>query len=97
MKNGKRMGSVLKLAIGIAAGLFILVVLVRNKRLLYTAAEKLSVFWFRLAAAFLVLFLLNVGLGLLGFFVPVNLMSGLMIAILGIPGVASVCALSVLL
>ncbi|MCW1929628.1 pro-sigmaK processing inhibitor BofA family protein [Bhargavaea beijingensis] len=87
----------MKLAIGIAAGLFLLLVLVRNKRILYTAAEKLSVFWFRLAAAFLVLFLLNVGLGLLGFFVPVNLMSGLMIAILGVPGVASVCALSVLL
>lgn len=87
----------MKFALGTAAVLFVLLICIRNKRIFYTVAEKLSVFWFRLAASFLILFLLNLGAGLAGFFVPINIASGLLIAILGIPGIASVCALSVLL
>jgi len=59
--------------------------------------ERLSVYWFRLAFSFLVLFILNVSAGFIGIHVPVNITSGVVIAVLGIPGLASVCAFALIL
>jgi len=52
--------------------------------------EWLSVFWFRLAFAFLLLFLLNLVGSLVGLDISVNFFSAIIIALLGIPGVCSV-------
>ena len=52
--------------------------------------EWLSIFWFRLACAFLLLFVLNVIGGFIGFEIPLNFFSALTIAVLGFPGVLSV-------
>ncbi|MFB7160001.1 MULTISPECIES: pro-sigmaK processing inhibitor BofA family protein [unclassified Lysinibacillus] len=55
--------------------------------------EGMSVFWFRFAFAFLLLFIIHLGIGYVGYNVPINLFSVFTIAILGIPGVLGVTAL----
>ncbi|MEB2302669.1 pro-sigmaK processing inhibitor BofA family protein [Lysinibacillus xylanilyticus] len=55
--------------------------------------EGMSVFWFRFAFAFLLLFIIHLGIGYAGYNVPINLFSVFTIAILGIPGVLGITAL----
>ncbi|AVK82127.1 hypothetical protein C3943_00370 [Lysinibacillus sp. B2A1] len=55
--------------------------------------EGMSVFWFRFAFAFLLLFIIHLSMGYVGYNIPINLFSVLTIAILGIPGVLGITAL----
>lgn len=76
---------------------FFLLLLLMNKKQVRKALELLPVYWFRLAFSFLLLFAMNIAAGFLGIYVPINIASGLLIAILGIPGFASICVLALLL
>ncbi len=87
----------MKVAIILALGVVLLFILRITKPQLQQAAEKLSVLWFRLAFAFLVLFILNIVGGFVGIYVPINVGSGFLLALLGIPGLASLLVLAVFL
>ncbi|MHA6261433.1 pro-sigmaK processing inhibitor BofA family protein [Sporosarcina sp. CAU 1771] len=76
---------------------FILLLLLMNKKQVRNVFERLSVYWFRLAFSFLLLFAMNIAAGFFGVYVPINIASGLLIAILGIPGFASICVFAILL
>lgn len=76
---------------------FILLLLIMDKKRVKKVFEFLSVYWFRLAFSFLALFILNVGAGFFGIYVPVNIVSGLVITVLGIPGLASIFTLALIL
>ena len=84
----------MKIAIGIIIGVLILLFLLMDKKQVKKVFERLSIYWFRLAFAFLVLFIMNVAAGFVGLYIPVNIASGIVIAVLGIPGLASICALA---
>ena len=84
----------MKTAIGILLIGFLLLVLLMDRDQVKKVFERLSIYWFRLAFAFLILFTLNVAAGFLGVYIPVNIASGLVIAILGIPGIVSICTLA---
>ena len=81
----------------IVVGLVLLLLVLVDKKHIHKALERLSVFWFRLALAFLVLFAMNVAGGFIGVYVPVNITSGLLLAVLGIPGIAALCTFALLL
>jgi len=81
----------------VAVGLALLLLLTMDKKKIQKLMERLSVFWFRLAFAFLILFAMNVAGGFIGLYVPVNIASGLLLAVLGIPGFATVCAFALFL
>ncbi|MCM3639483.1 pro-sigmaK processing inhibitor BofA family protein [Sporosarcina luteola] len=84
--------------IGIAViGFILLLLLMMDKKQIKKLSERLSVFWFRLAFAFLALFILNIIGGFIGIYFPVNIASGLVLAILGIPGFAALFAFAVFL
>jgi inhibitor of the pro-sigma K processing machinery len=84
--------------IGIVSVVLVLLLLVlMDKKHIQKVVERLSVYWFRLAFAFLVLFAMNVAGGFVGIYVPVNITSGVLLAILGIPGIATLCAFAVFL
>ncbi|MBD7909548.1 pro-sigmaK processing inhibitor BofA family protein [Sporosarcina gallistercoris] len=87
----------MKVAIILALGVVLLFILRLTKPQLQIAAEKLSILWFRLAFAFLVLFILNIAGGFVGLYVPINIGSGFLLAVLGIPGLASLLVLAVFL
>lgn len=76
---------------------FLLLLLLMNKKQVRKTFERLSVYWFRLAFSFLLLFVMNIAAGFFGIYVPINIASGLLIAVLGIPGFASVCVMALLL
>lgn len=76
----------------VVLGIILLLLLIVDKKQLENAFEKLSVFWFRLAFSFLILFVMNIAGGFIGIYIPVNIASGLLLAILGLPGFASLCA-----
>lgn len=85
-------------AIGIlVVGLVLLLLVVVDKKQIHKVLERLSMYWFRLAFAFLVLFAMNIAGGFIGVYVPVNIASGLLLAVLGIPGAATLCAFVVFL
>ncbi|MBO1911125.1 pro-sigmaK processing inhibitor BofA family protein [Microvirga sp. 3-52] len=84
----------MKVAIGISIAGLILLFLLMDKKQVKKVFERLSIYWFRLALAFLVLFIMNVAAGFIGIYVPVNIISGIVIAVLGIPGFVSICALA---
>ena len=81
----------------VVVGLVLLLLVVVDKKQFKKLLERLSVYWFRLAFAFLVLFAMNVAGGFVGIYVPVNITSGLLLAILGIPGIATLCAFAIFL
>ncbi|GEN85042.1 hypothetical protein SLU01_33540 [Sporosarcina luteola] len=84
--------------IGVAIiGVVLLLLLMMDKKQIKKMTEKLSVFWFRLAFAFLALFILNIAGGFVGIYFPVNIASGFLLAILGIPGFAALFAFAVFL
>ena len=84
----------MKIAIGVIVVVLILLFLLMDKKQVKKIFERLAIYWFRLAFAFLVLFAMNVAAGFIGVYVPVNIASGLVIAVLGLPGLASICALA---
>lgn len=75
---------------------FFLLVLLMDKKQVKNIFETISVYWFRLAFSFLVLFVLNIAAGFFGIYVPINLTSGLVITVLGIPGLTSILAIALL-
>ena len=87
----------MKTALGILIVGFVFMLFLMDKEQIKKVMERLSVYWFRLAFSFLILFIMNVAAGFFGIYVPVNIASGLVITVLGIPGIASVCAFSILL
>ena len=80
----------------VALGIVSLILLRMNKTTLEKNMERLSVFWFRLAFAFFVLFLMNIAGGFIGIYVPVNIASGVILAVLGVPGFAALCGFAIL-
>ena len=87
----------MKAAIGILIVGFIFLLFLMDNKQVRKVFERLSIYWFRLAFSFLVLFIMNVAAGFFGIYVPVNIASGLVIAVLGVPGLASVCAFALIL
>lgn len=77
-------------------GCIALFFLMDQKRIKKTL-EFVSLYWFRLAFSFLALFIVNIVAGFFGIYVPVNLASGLVITILGIPGMFSVFLIAIFL
>ncbi|WP_075620478.1 pro-sigmaK processing inhibitor BofA family protein [Paenisporosarcina indica] len=78
-------------------GIALLLFLFLNKSSKGRVLEIISIWWFRIAFAFVILFAINLIASQLGFFIPINIISGLLIAFLGIPGIASVIAISMFL
>ena len=76
---------------------FFLLLLLMNRKQVRKVLELLPVYWFRIAFSFLLLFAMNIVAGFIGIYVPINIASGLLIAILGIPGFVSICVLALLL
>lgn len=68
-----------------------------DKKKIKKGLEFISVYWFKLAFSFLVLFILNISAGFFGVYVPVNIVSGLVITVLGIPGFLSILLISIFL
>ncbi|KXH86712.1 pro-sigmaK processing inhibitor BofA [Sporosarcina sp. HYO08] len=81
----------------LSVGVFLLLLLMLDKKQIQKGLELLSIFWFRLAFAFLALFAMNVVGGFIGIYVPINIASGLILTILGIPGFAALCTFAVFL
>lgn len=86
----------MKVAIGLLIFGFI-VLLLMDKKQVRKVFERLSIYWFRLAFSFLILFLMNVAGGFIGVYVPINIASGLVITVFGIPGLASICTFALIL
>ena len=59
--------------------------------------EGISILLFRLGFSILLLFGVHLFLGSFGYAIPVNLFTGAVAAVLGIPGVISVVAISMLI
>ena len=78
-------------------GAALIVLLLSGKDHIYRVIDWFSIFWFRLAMAFLGLFVLHIAAGFFGVFVPINIASGLVVALLGIPGIASILTIAVVL
>jgi len=87
----------MKLAIGILIAGFVFLLFLMDNKQIRKVFERLSIYWFRLAFSFLILFIMNIAAGFFGVYVPINIASGIVIAVLGIPGVASVCAFALIL
>ncbi|AXI00703.1 pro-sigmaK processing inhibitor BofA [Sporosarcina sp. PTS2304] len=85
-----------KILVIVALGVIALVLLRMSKTTLEKNMERLSVFWFRLAFAFFILFLMNIAGGFIGIYVPVNIASGIILAVLGVPGFAALCGFAIL-
>ena len=80
------------MSFGVPVVLLFLYVIIRHAKM-GKILEGMSVFWFRFAFAFLLLFVIHMSLGYVGYNIPINLFSVLTIAILGIPGVFGITAL----
>jgi len=81
----------------IAIGAALLFVILAGKDRILKVLDWFSVFWFRLAMSFLGLFVLHIAAGFFGVFVPINIASGVVVALLGIPGLASILTIAVVL
>lgn len=75
----------------------VLLILLFARKPLTKVFEGLSFFMFRVGFSFFLLFGVHLLLGLFGFFVPINLFTGTVVAALGVPGVASVLVISILI
>jgi len=80
------------MSISVPVVLLFLYVIIRHAKM-GKILEGMSVFWFIFAFAFLLLFVIHMSLGYVGYNIPINLFSVLTIAILGIPGVFGITAL----
>lgn len=81
----------------IIGGSLVLLLLLLFRKSFSGVIEGISIFLFRLGFSVLLLFGVHLLLGLAGYTIPVNLFTGAVVAVLGIPGVASVVAISILL
>ena len=81
----------------IIGGSLVLLLLIMFRKSFSGIVEVLSIFLFRIGFSILLLFGVHLLLGLAGYTIPVNLFTGAVVAVLGIPGVASVVAISILL
>ncbi|GGA50016.1 pro-sigmaK processing inhibitor BofA family protein [Psychrobacillus lasiicapitis] len=81
----------------IIGGSLVLLLLIMFRKSFSGIVEGLSIFLFRIGFSILLLFGVHLLLGLAGYTIPVNLFTGAVVAVLGIPGVASVVAISILL
>lgn len=77
-------------------GIVLLGVLV-SKNGVKTLFQRVSVYWFRFALSFFVLFLWNVLMGFVGVFIPINLASAITLTILGLPGMVVITGLAIFL
>lgn len=59
--------------------------------------EGLSILLFRLGFSILLLYGVHLLMGSMGYAIPVNLFTGIVAAVLGIPGIISVVAISILI
>lgn len=75
----------------------LLIILLSGKDVIFKVLDWFSVFWFRLAMSFLGLFVLHIAAGFFGILVPINIASGVIVALLGIPGLASVLTIAFVL
>jgi len=75
-------------------GIALLLFLFLNKASKGRVIEAFSIWWFKIAFAFVILFAINLIASQFGYFVPINIVSGLLIAFLGVPGIASVLTIS---
>ena len=75
-------------------GIALLLFLFLNKASKGRVIEAFSIWWFKIAFAFVILFAINLIASQFGYFVPINIISGLLIAFLGVPGIASVLTIS---
>ncbi len=75
-------------------GITLLLFLLLNKESKGRVIEAFSIWWFRIAFAFVILFAMHLIASQLGYFIPINIISGLLIAFLGVPGIASVIMIS---
>ncbi|KQL33113.1 hypothetical protein AN959_18165 [Psychrobacillus sp. FJAT-21963] len=75
----------------------VLLLLLMFRKSFSNIMEGLSIFLFRIGFSVLLLFGVHLLLGLIGYSIPVNLFTGAVVAVLGIPGVASVIAISLLI
>ncbi|MFX3675380.1 MAG: pro-sigmaK processing inhibitor BofA family protein [Paenisporosarcina sp.] len=78
-------------------GIILLLFLFLNKTSKLKVIEIFSIWWFRIAFAFVILFGIHVISSFFGFFVPVNIIFGLIIAALGLPGIMSILLISMVL
>lgn len=78
-------------------GIILLLFLFLNKQTKMQVIELFSIWWFRIAFAFVILFGIHIISSFFGFFLPVNIISGLIIAALGVPGIVSVLLISMIL
>jgi len=78
-------------------GITLLLFLFLNKASKGRVLEAISIWWFRIAFAFVILFAINLIAGQFGVNIPINIVSGLLIAFLGLPGIASVITISMFL
>ncbi|MEI4771956.1 pro-sigmaK processing inhibitor BofA family protein [Psychrobacillus sp. FJAT-51614] len=78
----------------IACSLVLLMLLMFRKSF-SSIMERFSILLFRLGFSVLLLFGVHLLLGSFGYNIPVNLFTGAVVAVLGIPGVASVVAISI--
>lgn len=81
----------------LSVGVVLLLLLMMDKKQIHKLLERLSIYWFRLAFAFLVLFVMNIAAGFIGIYVPVNITSGIVLAVLGIPGMAALLTFAIIL
>lgn len=75
----------------------VLLGLLMNRHYMKRIFQGLSIYWFRFAFSFFMLFLLNVLLGYVGIFVPINLALALTLTVFGVPGFFAVIGLSIFL
>lgn len=81
----------------IIGGSLVLLLLLLFRKSFSGVIEGISIFLFRLGFSVLLLFGVHLLLGLAGYTIPINLFTGAVVAVLGVPGVASVVAISILL
>lgn len=78
-------------------GITLLLFLFLNKASKARVIDAFSLWWFRIAFSFVLLFAIHLIASQFGFFIPINIIFGLLIAFLGVPGIASVITISVFL
>lgn len=79
----------------IIGGSLVLLLLLMFRKSFSGVIEGLSIFLFRIGFSVLLLFGVHLLLGLAGYAIPINLFTGAVVAVLGVPGIASVVAISI--
>lgn len=79
----------------IIGGSLVLLLLLIFRKSFSRAIEGLSILLFRIGFSVLLLFGVHLLLGLAGYAIPINLFTGAVVAVLGIPGIVSVVAISI--